>query len=417
MTAQHESNASAKRAATEPTGATEKAQRESAHREPVEGPEPVEGRLAGGSLHEPPAGDRPFLLVIDDQDLRRTTLTARLELLGYRTYGAASGRQALQILAQRDIALVLFDVTLPEMDGEEFLGRRESDPRLRDIPFVAISGVNELAAASRYIELGAEDYVTRPFDPVLLQARIGACLERKRLRVLVQPDRNAGERGGEPMGELERLARLRRFFSPQLAELISSSGNESMLASHRREITVAFCDLRGFTTFAETAEPEDVMGVLREYHAAMGEIVFQHEGTLERFAGDGMMVFFNDPVPVPEPAAQAVRMAVAMRARASQLDTGWRKRGYDLGFGMGIAMGYATLGRIGFEGRFDYGAIGSVTNLASRLCDEAAAGQILMSRRVCSVVEDLVEVEPIGHLQLKGFQRPIEAFNAVRLRG
>ena len=372
------------------------------------------------SRHEPNASAeraRPSLLVIDDQELRRTTLTARLELLGYRVYGATNGRLAIEILEQRDIALVLFDVTLPEVESDELLERHQSEPHLRDIPFVAISGLDEMGAVSRCIELGAEDYITRPFDPVLLQARIGACLERKRLRALAQLNRNLGERGGEQVWELERLARLRRFFSPQLAELIGSSGNESMLDSHRREITVAFCDLRGFTTFAETAEPEDVMGVLREYHAAMGEIIFQHEGTLERFAGDGMMVFFNDPVPLPEPAAQAVQMAVAMRARASRLDTGWRKRGYDLGFGMGIAMGYATLGRIGFEGRFDYGAIGSVTNLASRLCDEAATGHILMSRRVCSEVENLVEVEPIGRLQLKGFQRPIEAFNVVRLKG
>jgi class 3 adenylate cyclase len=265
----------------------------------------------------------------------------------------------------------------------------------------------------------------------LLEARIGGCLERKRLRALESVyeavvQGRVGEAGqvsppAPPSSpredrDSERLARLRRFLSPQLAELISSSEDESVLESHRREITVAFCDLRGFTSFAESAEPEDVMNLLREYHAAMGEIIFQHQGTLERFTGDGMMVFFNDPVPLSDPAGHAARMAVAMRDRASQLAPGWLNRGYDLGFGMGIAMGYATLGRIGFEGRFDYGAIGSVTNMASRLCDEAAAGQILISRRVWSTIEGLVEVEPIGGLQLKGFRRPVEAFNIARLK-
>lgn len=216
--------------------------------------------------------------------------------------------------------------------------------------------------------------------------------------------------------ELDRVGRLKRFLSPQLAELVVSSGDDAMLGSHRQEITVVFCDLRGFTAFSETAEPEEVMGVLGEYHAAVGPLIFASEGTLERFAGDGLMVFFNDPIPCPDPAARAVKMAVAMRERVSSLITSWENRGHALGFGVGIAMGYATLGRIGFEGRFDYAAIGTVTNLSARLCDAAQDRQILVSQRIYAAVEELVGADPLPPLTLKGFSRPVAVFNVVRLK-
>jgi class 3 adenylate cyclase/putative methionine-R-sulfoxide reductase with GAF domain len=215
---------------------------------------------------------------------------------------------------------------------------------------------------------------------------------------------------------VERLGRLKRFFSPQLAEAIVTGGADDPLKTHRREVTVVFLDLRGFTAFAETADPEEVMGVLREYHGEMGKLILAHEGTLERFTGDGMMIFFNDPVPVDDPAERAVLMAVAMRDRVAALTGRWRKRGYDLALGVGIAQGYATIGAIGFEGRRDYGAIGTVTNLAARLCGEAAPGQILISQRVLGAAEDLVDAEEIGALTLKGFSRPVPAFNLLRLR-
>jgi class 3 adenylate cyclase len=215
--------------------------------------------------------------------------------------------------------------------------------------------------------------------------------------------------------ELERVARLKRFLSPQLAELVVSTGDEAVLRSHRREITVVFVDLRGFTAFAETVEPEDVMRVLREYHEAVGPLIFRFEGTLERFTGDGLMVFFNDPVPCPDPAARAVRMAAAMRERVGGLIERWRGRGWGLGFGVGIAMGYATLGRIGFEGRVDYAAIGTVTNLSARLCAEAQHDQILVSQSVFTEVQELVEAEPVGELTLKGFARPVPVFNILRV--
>jgi class 3 adenylate cyclase len=224
-------------------------------------------------------------------------------------------------------------------------------------------------------------------------------------------NRELEQRVNAQVQELERLGRLRRFLSPQLADLVVNSGDESFLDSHRREIVVVFCDLRRFTAFAETSEPEEVMGVLNQYHAALGDLVFRFEGTLERFAGDGLMVFFNDPMPCDDAPSRAIRMTVAMRTRLRDLAEGWARRGYELSFAAGIAQGYATLGRIGFEGRFDYAAIGSVTNLAARLCGEAAPWQILVTQRVHAEAEDILVSEPVGDLTLKGFSRPIRAFN------
>jgi class 3 adenylate cyclase len=238
---------------------------------------------------------------------------------------------------------------------------------------------------------------------------------KERTGQLAELNQTLESRIRDQVEELERVGRLRRFLSPSLAELIVSSGDESVLASHRRQVTVLFCDLRGFTAFAETADPEEVMGVLSEYHAALGGLIHDFEGTIERFAGDGLMVFFNDPLPQPNHAARAVRMAVAMRDRVADLARHWRRQGHDLDFGVGIAMGYATLGRIGFEGRFDYAAIGPVTNLAARLCGEAAGGQILITGRVHGAVEGVVKVEHVGELALKGFHRPVTAFNVCGL--
>jgi class 3 adenylate cyclase len=233
---------------------------------------------------------------------------------------------------------------------------------------------------------------------------------------LSELNRTLEGRVAEQVAQLERLGRLRRFFSPQLADLIVSGDAEDPLRSHRREITVVFLDLRGFTAFAETAEPEEVMGVLREYHAEMGRLILAAEGTLERFTGDGMMIFFNDTVTVPDPAERAIRMAIAMRERVHALAKVWEKRGYDLALGVGIAQGYATIGAIGFEGRWDYGAIGTVTNLAARLCGEAKGGQILISSRVAGALEELVELEEVGRLTLKGFLRPVPVYSPLRLK-
>jgi adenylate cyclase len=221
------------------------------------------------------------------------------------------------------------------------------------------------------------------------------------------------QRVADQVGEIERMSRLRRFLPPQVADLIVASGSEKQLASHRREITALFCDLRGFTGFSESSDPEDVMALLRDYHAAIGEIIIKYSGTLERYAGDGVMVVFNDPVPVDNPALQAVLMALEMRDGIGALTEKWRRLGHDIGFGIGIAHGFATLGTIGFEGRFDYAAIGTVSNVASRLCDEAKPGQILISPRVLMAVEQVVKVEVAGEFRLKGIRRPLAAYNVI----
>jgi len=275
------------------------------------------------------------------------------------------------------------------------------------------------------LDAGGDEYITKPVDYAALVARVRSILRVKVLHDKVQEqaaqleawNRTLEQRVAAQLAEIERLGSLKRFLPPQLAELIVSAGDERLLESHRREITVVFCDLRGFTAFAETAEPEEVMDVLRQYHEALGQLIFRHEGTLERFVGDGLVVLFNDPLPCPDPGARAVRMAIAMRACIGELSRSWRKHGHQLGFGVGIAQGYATLGRIGFEGRFDYAAIGPVSNLASRLCDEASDGEILVSQRLLATVEDLVEAEPVGELTLKGFVRPVMAYRVHGLKG
>jgi class 3 adenylate cyclase len=360
----------------------------------------------------------PALLVVDDDENNRYTLTQRLRRQGYADVTTAqNGREALDLLRSRAFDLVLLDIMMPELNGYQVLEQLKVDERLRHVPVIMISAVDELDSVVRCIELGAEDYLPKPFNPTLLKARVGACLEKKRLHdQLAQWNRTLEERVREKVAEVERLSRLKRFFSPHLAELIVAGGAEDPLKTHRREITVVFLDLRGFTAFAETSEPEEVMRVLHEYHAEMGKIIVEHEGTLERFTGDGMMIFFNDPVPVPKPAERALRMAVTMRDRVTGLGAAWRKRGYDLGLGVGVAEGYATIGAIGFEGRWDYGAIGTVTNLAARLCSEAQTGQILVSSRLASAVEELVDLEEVGALTLKGLLRPVATFNVVGLK-
>jgi class 3 adenylate cyclase len=364
------------------------------------------------------------ILVVDDNAENRDMLARRLAREGHQTVLAAGGREALALLRRQRIDLVLLDVMMPDLDGYAVLKELKADPALRALPVLMISALDEQDSVVRCIELGAEDYLPKPFDPVLLRARIGACLEKKRLRdreadhlrQLAEWNRTLERRVAEQVALVERLGRLKRFFSPQLAELIVKGGADDPLKTHRREVTVCFLDLRGFTAFAETAEPEEVMSVLHDYHAEMGKLIVAHEGTLERFAGDGMMIFFNDPLPVPNATERTVRMALAMRERVAELIQGWRARGYDLHLGIGIAEGFATIGAIGYEERWDYGAIGPVTNLAARLCAEAKAGQILISRRVVTAIEDLFEVEPVGELALKGFHRPISACNVLRAK-
>ena len=259
--------------------------------------------------------------------MNRDMLSTLVEADGHKALLAENGRIGLEMLKAEPFDLVLLDVMMPEMNGYQVLEQLKADENLRAIPVIVLSALDEIGSVVRCIELGAEDYLPKPFDPILLRARIGACLEKKRLRdqeielrrELAEWNRTLEGRVQEQVEQLERLERLKRFFSPQLAELIVSGGADDPLKTHRRDITVVYLDLRGFTAFAETAEPEEVMNVLREYHAAMGQLIVEHEGTLEHFAGDGMLIFFNDPTPIPNPAEQAVRMALAMRERVKDL--------------------------------------------------------------------------------------------------
>jgi adenylate cyclase len=357
------------------------------------------------------------VLVVDDQAPNRRLLEAVLEPRGYRVLSAESGEQALQLLAEDPPDVVLLDILMPGMDGYEVCRRIRENGETAVLPVVMITASGEQEKL-RATEAGADDFVTKPFDQAELLARVKSLVRISKYHKTVQ--RQAAElaawneeleaRVREQVDEIARIGRLRRFLSPQVAQLVTDAGTESVLDSHRREIVVAFCDLRGFTTFAETSEPEEVMAVLAEYHTALGDLVFRFEGTLERFTGDGMMVFFNDPLPCDDPAARAVRMADAMRTRVRELANNWADRGHDLGFSVGIAQGFATLGRIGFEGRIDYAAIGSVTNLAARLCVAAPPWQILVTQRVKVAADDVVVADPAGDLELSGFSRPVRTF-------
>ncbi len=366
------------------------------------------------------------VLAVDDQPQNLRLLEAVLGPRGYEVLTASSGLEALALVAAEDVDLVLLDVLMPGMDGHEVCRQIRAVERTAFLPIVMVtaSGGQE---RRRALESGADDFVTKPFDQAELLARVASLSRIKRYQDAIKEQALELARWNEELTgrvqtqvtELERLGRLRRFLSPQLANLIVESGDESFLRSHRREIVVAFCDLRNFTPFAEASEPEEVMHVLGEYHRALGELIHRFEGTLERFTGDGLMVFFNDPVPCDDAPRRAVEMGVAMRTEVHRLARQWSTAGHELALGIGIAQGYATLGRIGFEGRYDYAAIGSVTNLASRLCSAARPWQVLVTERVLAGAGEGVPSEPLGTLQPVGFSRSFRVFDITdrKLKG
>ncbi len=360
----------------------------------------AEAPLSPDAIASPSNRDLPSVIVADDNADMRTYL-ARMLRTYYRILLAKDGVEALELVRSNHPDLILTDAMMPRMSGYDLLKAVRDDQTLRMIPIIFLTARAGSDARVETLEAGADDYIAKPFDEQEVLARVGNLIRGRRQ-------------------ERELLAlqkeKLARFLPSQLGDLILSGTAEDFLKGHRREVTVVFIDLRGFTAFAETAEPEDVIAVLREYQATMGPVITEHKGTVERFSGDAMMIFLNDPVPVQNHPEQAIRMALAMRNYVIKLQEQWMTRGFELGGGIGLATGNATLGVIGFEGRKDYAAIGTVTNLAARLCGEAQHGQILISDRLMELVKDVVCTEPVGTLNLKGFRRPVSVHNVTGLK-
>ena len=368
------------------------------------------------------------ILVVDDTPMNVKMLADVLTFKGYQVVTAAGGVEGLAQVTAENPDLVLLDVMMPDLDGYAVCRAIRANSQTAILPVVMVTALDPAQERVKGLDAGADDFLSKPINQPELLARVRSLLRIKQFhdqvqtqaRELAEWNRTLEQRVTDGVRQIEQMGQLKRFLSPQIADLIVSGslGNttDDLLKSHRREITVVFLDLRGFTAFTETADPEEVMGVLHEYHREMGRLIMEHNGTIQHFAGDGIMICFNDPMTIESPAKEAVSMAIRMQADFAVLAQDWKKRGYDLQMGIGIAQGYATMGTIGFEGRRDYSAIGSVCNLASRLCGDAGAGQILVSQKVFGLVENLVGAEAVGELKLKGFHKPVPAFNVTGLK-
>jgi DNA-binding response OmpR family regulator len=366
-------------------------------------------------------GDRPArLLVVDDVPENVRLLAAVLTSQGYEVLTAPDGLVALEVVESQDPDLILLDVMMPGLDGYEVCRRLRENDETAVLPVIMVtSSLGE--EKTRAIEAGADDFIPKPFNHGELLTRVRSLLRIKRYHDTIKAqaaeladlNHTLERRVQEQVGELGRLRRLRRFLSPQLADAVVSSGDETILESHRTEVAMFFADLRGWTSFVDAVEPEDLMRVLHEFHEVIGKLVKRFDATVGFLEGDGVQLFFNDPIAIPDAPLRAVRLGCALRNEMAGLTAVWQRRGYDLDVGAGITLGYATCGEVGFEGRSDYAAIGAVTNLASRLAGQALGGQILIDLRLYAEVEDAVEVEPAGEFTLKGFKRPVAAFNVL----
>ena len=363
------------------------------------------------------------ILVVDDVPENVRLLEAVLATRGYEVLTAHDGVEALAVVEAEEPDLILLDVMMPGLDGYAVCTRLRAHDSTAVLPVIMVtSSIGQ--EKTRAIAAGADDFIPKPFNHEELLTRVRSLLRIKRYHdtikaqaaELAELNRTLEERVHSQVEELERLRRVRRFLSPQLADAVVSSGDETILASHRREVAMLFADLRGWTSFVDAVEPEELMRVLQEFHDATGRLVKRFDATVGFLEGDGVQLFFNDPIEIPDAPLRAVQLGCALRDEMAELTPVWRKRGYDLDFGAGIALGFATCGEVGFEGRSDYAAIGTVTNLASRLADEATAGQILIAQRLYAEVEDLVDAEPAGSFELKGFGRPVTAYNVVAVR-
>jgi adenylate cyclase len=363
--------------------------------------------------------DPPLILAVDDTPENLEILSVRLEANGYEVKTAEDGEEGLARARELEPDLILLDIMMPKLDGISVVRELKRDLKLRSIPVILVTAKADTRDIVEGLDAGGDDYLTKPFEHAALLARVRSMLRQKALHDTVQDQARQlaewntalEERVAEQVDQIERIGRLRRFLPPQVADLVvASSDAEMLLGSHRQEVTVVFCDLRGFTAFAEKAQPDEVMTVLSDYHAALGALILDYEGTLERFLGDGLLVLFNDPMPCPDHPERAVRMAIEMQQRVSELVERWHRSGHHLGFGIGIAQGEATLGRIGFDRRLDYAAIGRIPNLASRLCSEAKAGQVLVSERAFLSVESKVDACHLGCITLKGLSEPVPVY-------
>ena len=358
------------------------------------------------------------ILVVDDTPHNVKLLADLLTVKGYDVATAVNGEEALAKVASSAPDLILLDIMMPGLSGYDVCKRLRADPQTALLPIVLVTSLDAQQERVKGIESGADDFLGKPINQQELFARVRSLLRIKALQDEVRQQADAlkewnarlEERVAAQVAELERMSALKHFFAPAVCDAILSAGEKSILAPHRREICYVFVDLRGFTAFTDAAEPEEVQAVLREYHTTMGPLINQFEGTVDRFAGDGILLFFNDPLPVPDAAQRASAMALAMQSQFAPLRARWAKLGYDLDLGIGIAKGFATLGAFGYEQRFDYSAIGGVVNLAARLCDEAAPGEILLDRRARAALDESTTVESLGALTLKGYTHAVPAF-------